>query len=225
MNCSVPGCRGEAVAQGLCAKHYMRLRRRGDPNAGFPVGRQPRPKPADPELDALRRDNAALREQVAALLKAAGRDGAGAQAPRGARDLFDHLAAVVKERDRLAREVAALRAASRVAPDEVNAVARLVREVEALKARLAASPDDRVAKLERELKGARTRINHLKASSATAWAASRANPAAIAKADHLKLVKAFHPDGEARASDARKAQLTEAFQIFNGLKFNIVGER
>jgi hypothetical protein len=33
----------------------------------------------------------------------------------------------------------------------------------------------------------------------------------------------LHPDAEPRATDARKAELTEAFQIFKQIKFNIVG--
>jgi hypothetical protein len=30
--CEIDGCDGEPVAKGLCAKHYMRLRRAGDPS-------------------------------------------------------------------------------------------------------------------------------------------------------------------------------------------------
>ena len=30
--CSIKGCCGQSVAHGLCQKHYMRLRRCGDPN-------------------------------------------------------------------------------------------------------------------------------------------------------------------------------------------------
>jgi hypothetical protein len=40
MTCSIEGCGGEAVAKGLCAKHYMRQRRGGDPT----VRRKPGPK-------------------------------------------------------------------------------------------------------------------------------------------------------------------------------------
>ena len=29
--CAFPDCQAKAVAKGLCAKHYMRLRRHGDP--------------------------------------------------------------------------------------------------------------------------------------------------------------------------------------------------
>jgi hypothetical protein len=192
-NCAIPGCPNEAVAHGLCAKHYMRQRRRGDPNAEFKPGRQPKPKPADPELDALKRDNAALREQIAALA----RERDEARAKGGAAMLLDHLAAIGKERDKLAREI------------------------DAFKAKLAVAPDDRVTKLERELKGARTRINNLRAEAALGWAASKANPAVISKPDHVKLIKVFHPDGEARVSKAREAQLTEAFQIFKALKLTI----
>jgi hypothetical protein len=187
--CTVPGCGRDAVAQGLCPMHYMRKVRHGDPNAEYPPGRPPRPRPADPELDALRRDNAALREQVAVLLKAASRGEAVADAKTTLRRLT-----------------------------------ALAHENETLKAQLAkaeADPDERIAELQRQLKAACTRINHLRAESAMGWAASRANPAVISKADHVKLIKVFHPDSEARVSKAREAQLTEAAQIFNAIKFKI----
>jgi predicted metal-binding membrane protein len=35
----------------------------------------------------------------------------------------------------------------------------------------------------------------------------------------------LHPEAEPRATDARKAQLTEAFQIFKQIKFNILRVR
>jgi hypothetical protein len=36
--CTIEGCDGDAVSQGLCAKHYMRLRRTGDPNVTLKPG-------------------------------------------------------------------------------------------------------------------------------------------------------------------------------------------
>lgn len=39
--CNVKGCRSKAVAKGLCAKHYMRLRRTGDPQEVRRAGRKP----------------------------------------------------------------------------------------------------------------------------------------------------------------------------------------
>ena len=41
--CTSEGCEGKAVAKGLCSKHYMRLRRAGDPN----VTRKPGPKQSE----------------------------------------------------------------------------------------------------------------------------------------------------------------------------------
>ena len=73
----------------------MRLRRHGDPNVEIRVGRQPKPKPTDPELDAVKRENAALREQVQALT----RERDEARAKGGAAMLLDRLAAIVKERE------------------------------------------------------------------------------------------------------------------------------
>ena len=62
-NCAIPGCPHEAVAKGLCAKHYMRLRRAGDPMAKLQAGRKAQSD--DPELAAIRREVLALREEVA----------------------------------------------------------------------------------------------------------------------------------------------------------------
>jgi hypothetical protein len=76
--CNISGCRTPAIAQGLCAKHYMRQRRTGDPT----VKRKPGPKPKRPqaaaapvssqvssrhEVLALRREVASLRRKVSAL--------------------------------------------------------------------------------------------------------------------------------------------------------------
>jgi hypothetical protein len=41
--CTIDGCEGKPFAKGLCSKHYMRLRRAGDPN----VTRKPGPKPVE----------------------------------------------------------------------------------------------------------------------------------------------------------------------------------
>jgi hypothetical protein len=41
--CAVEGCEGQPVAKGLCSKHYMRLRRAGDPN----ITRKAGPKPTE----------------------------------------------------------------------------------------------------------------------------------------------------------------------------------
>jgi hypothetical protein len=37
--CAIDGCEGKAVAKGLCAKHYARLRRNGDPAEVRKAGR------------------------------------------------------------------------------------------------------------------------------------------------------------------------------------------
>jgi hypothetical protein len=62
--CTIAGCPSEAVAKGLCAMHYMRVRRGGDPNAEFKP-RQPKPRSGDPEMDVLREEVAELRQQLA----------------------------------------------------------------------------------------------------------------------------------------------------------------
>ncbi len=54
--CSVPDCGARAAARGLCAKHYMRWRRRGDPavtgQRGRPANR-PRYQPLALRLHEL----------------------------------------------------------------------------------------------------------------------------------------------------------------------------
>ena len=78
--CKISGCRTPAIAQGLCAKHYMRQRRTGDPTAKRKPGpkSKPGPKPKRPqaaaaaaapshEVLALRREVASLRRKVSAL--------------------------------------------------------------------------------------------------------------------------------------------------------------
>src|SRR6516225_3162329 len=39
--CTIAGCRTQPIAKGLCAKHYMRQRRTGDPNQ---IGKAGRPR-------------------------------------------------------------------------------------------------------------------------------------------------------------------------------------
>jgi hypothetical protein len=36
--CSIEGCDGKTAVKGLCAKHYMRVRRNGDPSKTRPPG-------------------------------------------------------------------------------------------------------------------------------------------------------------------------------------------
>jgi hypothetical protein len=80
-----------------------------------------------------------------------------------------------------------------------------------------APPDDRIAALERQLRGARTRITNLAAELRALQAMSNARPAAIRKADHKKLLAVLHPDG-----NMSEAKRTEAFQIFSALKLRVL---
>jgi hypothetical protein len=41
--CTAEGCEDRPVAKGLCRKHYMRLRRTGDPNVVRKAGAKPKP--------------------------------------------------------------------------------------------------------------------------------------------------------------------------------------
>jgi hypothetical protein len=92
--CTITACTSDAVAKGLCAKHYMRQRRRGDPEAAYPPGRQPKPRPEAPEAAALKREVLALREEVATLtrqLDEALARAAAAPGGKGTRALLDDI--------------------------------------------------------------------------------------------------------------------------------------
>ena len=39
--CTIEGCKGKAFVKGFCAKHYMRMRRTGDPNKTRKRGPKP----------------------------------------------------------------------------------------------------------------------------------------------------------------------------------------
>jgi len=129
-NCAIPGCRNQAVAWGLCAKQYMRKRRRGDPNAAFKRGRPLKPRPEAPEMVALRQENAALREEISlaeAQARSAAKPGVGPD-PDAA--------------GRLAREVASLK----------EALARAEAKL--------ADPGGEIEKLQRQPKAARTQAQN-----------------------------------------------------------------
>jgi hypothetical protein len=85
------------------------------------------------------------------------------------------------------------------------------------------SESEQVTELQRQIKGLRTQVknqraeNHLLGQSL--HTARKANPVTITKADRAKLLKVFAPDTGPHATEA---QLTEAAQIFNKIKFNIV---
>src|SRR6516164_1880492 len=71
--CKISGCRTPAIAQGLCAKHYMRQRRTGDPTAKRKPGpkSKPGPKPKRPQAAAAAaapsHEVLALRREVASF--------------------------------------------------------------------------------------------------------------------------------------------------------------
>jgi hypothetical protein len=77
VNCSIPGCGGAATAHGLCPKHYMRVRRRGDAASVGKPGRPRRQRAANvseaewqarqAEVERLRAENAGLHAEVTRL--------------------------------------------------------------------------------------------------------------------------------------------------------------
>jgi hypothetical protein len=66
MTCSIEGCGGKVVAKGLCAKHYMRQRRGGDPTAKRKTGPKPRPRATEAALyTALAKGESATPRDIA----------------------------------------------------------------------------------------------------------------------------------------------------------------
>jgi hypothetical protein len=56
LKCSIKRCGNEAVAKGLCRKHYMRLRRNGDATATKTPGPKPRADPVEELARSMVRD-------------------------------------------------------------------------------------------------------------------------------------------------------------------------
>jgi hypothetical protein len=106
-------------------------------------------------------------------------------------------------------------------PSEEKAAYRLAREIDGLKAALAkaeallAADPGEVAKLERQLKAAKTRAQNEAAKAHIAWEAAKAKGLVMSKADKRAIQKALHPDSE--VDPARKKVLDKAAQIFNAL--------
>jgi hypothetical protein len=168
----------------------MRQRRRGDPAAApLKPGPKPQAQPEGSELAALRREVMALRVETVMLRRRLEE----AQAQRAGPDRA--------QAQRAARENDRLR----------DALAKA-------EAKLAADPGE-VAKLERQLKAARTRIQTLTVERQMGWDAARANPASISKRGRRKILAALHPDGS-----PTQRQKTEAFQLFSTLKVHETDE-
>lgn len=192
MPCKVKGCARHAVAGGMCAMHYMRVKRTGDPNVRLKPGPKtgPAPKTADAlgdflikkqrqEIDALCQEVATLRAENAAL--ASDRRAAFAAA------LADALAAEREKNATLQRELAKAPAAA--------------------KPKQQAKPDETEAKLRKEIRQLRQRLRNV--------AESGKGTLFISAADRRKIRAALHPNG---ATDpVRRKRLTEASQIFNNL--------
>jgi hypothetical protein len=93
-------------------------------------------------------------------------------------------------------------------PQRENSYARTTSSKAALataEAKLSADPGE-VAKLERQLKAAKTRIRNLDATNRIVSERARANPVSISKRDYRKLQHCLHPDS------GRARQKTEASQ-------------
>jgi len=75
--CKIEGCRAEPIAKGLCAMHYMRLRRQGDASK---TGKPGRPRIHTASVDV--REVAALKARIAELEAELARRRKSEQAPK-----------------------------------------------------------------------------------------------------------------------------------------------
>jgi chromosome segregation ATPase len=159
-NCKLQGCPNAAIAKGLCAKHYMRARRTGDPSIKLKPG--PKPKPGsnidilsalEGELERLKSENAELRQRSGKV---------------------EAVSASERELERLKSENAELlrRAASGL--EVITSLRRqlAVAQAQSVKPKHPASPaipGEEIAALQRQLVGARARIRNLTAEVRAAW--------------------------------------------------------
>jgi len=73
MRCTIDDCPNEAVALGMCMKHYMRMRRTGDPTAAREARRTLTDTALREEIAALQQENTALRRHLAEARRRASR--------------------------------------------------------------------------------------------------------------------------------------------------------
>jgi predicted RNase H-like nuclease (RuvC/YqgF family) len=153
-NCKVQGCPNVGIAKGLCAKHYMRARRTGDPSVRLKPGPKPKPGSRINVLSALERELEQLKSENAELRRRGGKVGP--------------VSASERELERLKSENAEL---LRRAASGLEVIASLRRQLAAAQAKSAKpkqpaspiTPSEEVAALQRQLVAARTRIRNLTA--------------------------------------------------------------
>jgi hypothetical protein len=154
-NCKVAGCTNVVLALGLCAKHYMRARRTGDPSIKLKPGPKPKPGGKVAALSALERELARLRAENAELRR---RSQQGPKAkdelkPAGSRtERFN-------PRDELG-----------IANAKIASMRGEIRELQAKLKVKVEMPKDVVA-LQQQLKAARTRVHNLTIEKNVAWRA------------------------------------------------------
>jgi hypothetical protein len=72
--CTVPDCQSPAVVKGLCVKHYMRLRRHGDPAKVNRPGRKDKDAPVRAQLSDISDRTYARFMRATRLLRGIGED-------------------------------------------------------------------------------------------------------------------------------------------------------
>jgi len=214
-NCKVAGCTNAAIALGLCAKHYMRQRRTGDPTS---ANRKPGPKPQPGgKVDALRaleRELARLKVENAELRRRSqqGQKAKDELKPAGSRAEWSN------PRDELS-----------IANAKIASMRGEIRELQAKLKVKVEMPKDVVA-LQQQLMAAKTELRNLKVErkffGQRLDKARNANPVVMTKEQFAVLQKAFHPDPEHdTATPERKQQLLKAAQAFNAIKFKVLGRK
>lgn len=164
-----------------------------------------RPRGDKPPLTGVERQHRYWEKRLREAAAGAAADG-NAELARARAELTDAKAHIA----RLDAEVRRLRTEAKRMRDQHSAAAS------------ANPPSDDIVALQRQLKAVRTRVANLTQENHLLRAERNAKPTVIAKRDYNRLRKIFHPDTEASVTDERRRQLTEAAQLFNALKFNVM---
>ena len=243
--CKIQGCSNPAVANGLCAMHYMRLKRHGDATATHKPG--PKPKPEPPSALDVAALKARIREFEAELAEASD------EIKAVAFELQPQTLALRDEIKSLKALIAAKPTAVEIDKELAQAKARIAElEAELVTAKMqlsmaqhdlaqqarASAPNMLVLALQTQIKSLEGQVAHWKAQAAPKieseeikkrdktirklqarlYLAANAPTGTLvmAKKDRQLIRRVLHPDFNPSAAN-KKQLLNDASQIFNAL--------